>query len=200
MKSSIERQNKILEYIQTYSDENGFPPSVREIGAKFGIKSTSTVQYYLNKLKEQNYICCAPKRKRAIAVSGKNAACNVPLVGKVSCGNGIDAFEEIEGKFPLPQDFFPQENLFMLRASGDSMVNVGIFDGDFVVVQRMPEVSTGDIAVVMWDDVASVKRIASLRPNLVLHPENDDMSDFEILPEQNPQILGKVVGCIKRFS
>lgn len=193
------KENAILEYITNFADQYGFPPSVREIAAHFDIKSTSTVAYYLDKLKLQGKISNEHSKRRAICIKQKQTANSIPLVGDVSCGQGILAVENIDGHYPVPQDFFPQDDLFMLRADGDSMVNVGIYSGDYVIVHRQPTVKIGEIAVVMWDDVASVKRVVAFSPNLVLHPENDAMDDTVLTVDNNPSILGKVVGSIRRF-
>lgn len=192
-------RDKIYNYIVCFSDENGFPPSVRQIAEYFGIKSTSTVAYHLDKLKEAGKISNVPNQKRALAVSNKQSATSVPLVGDVSAGQGILAYQNIEGRYPLPQEFFGADDLFMLRVCGNSMIKVGILDGDYVVVRRTPNADIGEIAVAMWDEVASVKRIVAKQPNLVLHPENDEMEDIIVTPDSNPSILGKVVGVIRRM-
>ena len=200
MKKGDIKQQQILEFIETFSADNGFPPTVREIAQKFNIKSTSTVAYYLDKLKENGQIAYEPQKKRAIVVPKTKTACvSVPLVGNVSCGNGLLAVENIEGRFALPPEVFPEDDLFLLRVQGNSMIKAGISDGDFVVVKKQETVEIDEIAVVLWDDVCSVKRITSMSPVLVMHPENDKMEDIVLSPDAFPQIIGKVVGCIKRF-
>ena len=200
MKKGDIKQQQILEFIETFSADNGFPPTVREIAQKFSIKSTSTVAYYLDKLKECGQIAYEPQKKRAIVVPKSKTACvSVPLVGNVSCGNGLLAVENIEGRFALPPEVFPEDDLFLLRVQGNSMIKAGISDGDFVVVKKQETVEIDEIAVVLWDDVCSVKRITSMSPVLVMHPENDKMEDIVLSPDAFPQIIGKVVGCIKRF-
>lgn len=199
MKKGDIRLNEIYEYIKDFANDNGYPPSVREIALRFSIKSTSTVHYYLEKLRENGMIISEANKKRAVILPGQAQQTYVPLVGKVSAGQGILAVENIEGEFPLPQDFFHGKNLFMLRVEGNSMVKAGIFDGDLVVVRKQDSVDVGEIAVVFWQDKATVKRVKSVSPTLVLHPENDEMDDIVILPEDCPSVLGKVVGCIKQF-
>ena len=200
MKKGDRRLEEIYEYIKNFIDENSFPPSVREIGEKFSIKSTSTVHYYLEKLREKGLITQDANKKRAFSVKQNRSQSNyVPLVGNVSAGTGILAIENIEGEFPLPQDMFMGKDLFMLRVEGDSMIEVGIADGDFVIVHSQNDAETNEIVVVFWQDKATVKRLRAVSPNLVLHPENSKMEDIIISPDENPTILGKVVGCIKKF-
>ena len=200
MKKGDKRLEEIYQYIKNFIDENSFPPSVREIGEKFSIKSTSTVHYYLEKLREKGLITQDANKKRAFSVKQNRSQSNyVPLVGNVSAGTGILAIENIEGEFPLPQDMFMGKDLFMLRVEGDSMIEVGIADGDFVIVHSQNDAETNEIVVVLWQDKATVKRLRAVSPNLVLHPENSKMDDIIISPDENPTILGKVVGCIKKF-
>lgn len=200
MKKGDKRLEEIYIYIKTFVDDNGFPPSVREIGEKFAIKSTSTVHYYLEKLREQGLISQDANKKRAFSVTRTRSLSNyVPLVGNVSAGKGILAIENIEGEFPLPQDIFMGKDLYMLRVDGDSMIDAGISDGDFVIVHSQNTADTNEIVVALWQDKATVKRLRATAPNLVLHPENDEMEDIVITPDENPTIIGKVVGCIKKF-
>lgn len=201
MKKGDEKLNSIYNYLQQFIDENGFPPSVREIAETFNIKSTSTVHYYLEKLKASGLIAHSQNKKRAVVVNGKNRVQTnyVPLVGNISAGQGILAQENIEGEFPLPQSLFIGGDLYMLRVEGDSMVKAGIFDGDYVVVRKQDDAEIGEIVVALWQGQATIKRLKDVAPNLVLHPENDAMSDIVITPEDSPTIIGKVVGCIKKF-
>jgi len=201
MKKGDEKLNSIYLYLQQFIDDNGFPPSVREIAEKFDIKSTSTVHYYLEKLKAKGLIAHSQNKKRAVVVNGKNRVQTnyVPLVGNVSAGQGILAQENVEGEFPLPQNLFLGGDLYMLRVEGDSMIKTGIYDGDYVVVRKQDNAELGEIVVALWQGQATIKRLKAVSPNLVLHPENDTMDDIVILPEDNPTIIGKVVGCIKKF-
>ena len=200
MKKGDRKLIDIYNYVKDFIDDNGFPPSVREIGAHFSIKSTSTVHYYLEKLREQGLISQDGNKKRAFAVTQSRTRSNyVPLVGNVSAGSGILAIENVEGEFPLPQDMFSGKDLFMLRVEGESMVNVGISDGDVVIVHSQQTADINEIVVAMWQDKATVKRLRALKPNLVLHPENSQMEDIIIPLNENPTIIGKVVGCIKKF-
>lgn len=200
MKKGDTRLIEIYNYIKNFIDDNGFPPSVREIGSKFSIKSTSTVHYYLEKLREQGLISQDANKKRAFTVTQTRSQSNyIPLVGNVSAGKGILAVENIEGEFPLPQDMFMGKDLFMLRVEGDSMIEAGISDGDFVIVHSQNSADINEIVVAMWQEKATVKRLRTTTPNLVLHPENSEMNDIIITPDENPTIIGKVVGCIKKF-
>ena len=201
MKKGDVKLNAIYNFLKEFSALNGFSPSVREIGAKFGIKSTSTVHYYLEKLKQSGVIQQEENKKRAVVINGNNrtGANFVPLVGNVSAGKGILAQENIEEEIPLPQSMFTEKDLYLLRVEGQSMINAGIDDGDFVVVRQQNEVDLGEIAVVLWQEKATIKRIAQISPNLVLHPENDSMEDIVITPDESPSIIGKVVGCLKKF-
>ena len=200
MEKGDKRPTEIYNYIKNFIDDNGFPHSIREIGTKFSIKSTSTVHYYLEKLREQGLISQDGNKKRAFSITQTSSPSNyVPLVGNVSAGKGILAVENIEGEFPLPQDMFMGKDLFMLRVEGDSMIEAGISDGDFVIVHSQNDADIGEIVVVLWQEKATVKRLQAVTPNLVLHPENSEMSDIVISPDENPTILGKVIGCIKKF-
>ena len=200
MKKGDERLNDIYTYIKNFIDDNGFPPSVREIGSKFAIKSTSTVHYYLEKLRDQGLISQDANKKRAFTITQTRSPSNyIPLVGNVSAGKGILAIENIEGEFPLPQDMFMGKDLFMLRVAGDSMINAGISDGDYVIVHSQNFADLGEIVVALWQEKATVKRLRAIAPNLILHPENDEMDDIIITPDETPTIIGKVIGCIKKF-
>lgn len=201
MKKGDEKIEKIYNYLQQFTEENGFSPSVREIAAEFNIKSTSTVHYYLEKLKESGQIAHVNNKKRAVVVNAKNRvqANFVPLIGNVSAGQGILAVENREGEFPLPQAMFAGKDLYLLHVEGDSMIKAGINNGDYVVVHMQDKAEIGEIAVVLWQDKATIKRLKETSPNLVLHPENDTMDDIVIAPDESPLIIGKVIGCIKKF-
>ena len=190
----------MYEYIQRFIDENSYSPSVREIGERFDIKSTSTVHYYLEKMRASGLISQDANKKRAVTLNKPRAKSHyVPLIGNVSAGTGILAVENIEGEFPIPQEMFAGEDLFMLRVEGSSMVNAGIANGDTVIVHSQSSAEIGEIVVVFWQDKATIKRLHSTTPSLVLHPENDEMDDIVIPYQDYPVILGKVIGCIKKF-
>lgn len=200
MKKGDKRLQEIYDYIEAFIDENNFPPSVREIGEKFSIKSTSTVHYYLEKLRTSGMIKQDGNKKRSVSVNKVRVKPNyVPLVGNISAGAGILAVENMEGEYPLPHDIFSGDDLFMLRVNGNSMINVGINDGDYVIVHSQNSADIGEIVVALWQNTATVKRLKATYPHLVLHPENYDMDDIIVRADDNPTIIGKVVGCIKKF-
>lgn len=200
MKKGDIRLQEIYNYIETFTEDNNYPPSVREIAERFNIKSTSTVHYYLEKLRNDGLIKQDGKKKRSVSLNKVRAKSNyIPLVGTISAGQGILATENIEGEYPLPQDFFSSGDLYMLRVEGDSMINVGINNGDYVIVHKQDSADLGEIVVALWQNTATVKRLKATYPHLVLHPENYDMDDIIIRADENPTIIGKVVGCIKKF-
>lgn len=201
MKKGDTRLKEIYDYIESFSEDNNYPPSVREIGEKFNIKSTSTVHYYLDKLRSSGLIKQSGRKKRSVTLNKNRAKSNfIPLLGNISAGKGILAVENIEGEYPLPQDIFASSDLFMLRVEGESMINAGINDGDYVIVHSQSSASIGEIVVVLWQNTATVKRLKATYPNLVLHPENYSMDDITIYAADEPNIIGKVVGCIKKFQ
>lgn len=200
MKKGETKIENIYNFMQQFVDDNGYPPSFREICQKFDIKSTSTVHYYLNKMRERGLIVQESNKKRAFSLyNGRGEANFVPLVGNVSAGQGILAFEDKQGEFPLPQDLFFGKDLFMLHVEGDSMTDAGIDDGDYVIVRSQSNADIGDIVVAFWQEKATIKRLYATSPNLVLHPENATMQNIVIPPQENPTIIGKVVGCLKKF-
>ncbi len=200
MKKGDKRLEEIYFFIKKFIDENGFAPSVREIGNHFSIKSPSTVHYYLQKLRSKGMITPHGNKSRALSLCETREQSNyVPLVGNVSAGKGIFAVENIEGEFPLPQNMFLGDDLFMLRIEGESMIQAGISDGDYVIVRKQSSANIGEIVIALWEEKATVKRLVSTTPNLILHPENDSMEDIVITPQNDPIILGKVIGCIKKF-
>ncbi|MBO4251513.1 MAG: transcriptional repressor LexA [Clostridia bacterium] len=198
MKTKInDRINKVYNFVVNYIDLNGYPPSIRDICAKLGIKSTATVYLYLDKLKERGLLDKSPMKKRAITPANKKSAhLSVPLVGTVTAGSPIFAVENIEGYCPLPDDFSGTENDFALRVFGESMINAGIYDKDIIIVKKCDTASNGDIVVALIDDAATVKRFYKRDGKIVLHPENDNMEDM-IFDEV--RVLGIVKGLIRKF-
>ena len=198
MKKVQEKINKVLEFTQDYIRDNGFPPSVREICSAVGIKSTATCHTYLKKLEEMGEISVNGHKKRAIMLTNSQIApaINVPLVGTITAGTPIFAYENLEEYCPLPSEFGDEKQLFMLRVKGESMINAGIFDGDRVIVKKQENCSNGDIAIALYEDSATVKRFYKKDGHIVLHPENKTMDDI-ILPDVT--ILGVVVGLIRKY-
>lgn len=191
----------VLDYINRYIEENGFPPTVRDIGRDLGIKSTATVYDYLNRLKDMGLLQKADNKKRAVAVRSGGNMFRAPLLGTVNAGQPVLAVEENEGYYPLPTAEFKGDDLFLLNVHGESMIEAGICDGDKIVVRRQETAENGDIVVAMFDegygDGATVKRFFKRDGKIILHPENATMAD--IVPE-NPDgvtILGKVIGLLR---
>lgn len=191
-----EKLIKVMDYIRKFSEENGYTPSVREIGKECGIKSTATVHSYLEKLQNKGYLNKATNKKRSVTI-GRSSGVSIPLVGTVTAGQPIFAYENYEEYYTFPAGEFRGEELFMLRVQGESMIEAGIFDGDKIIVRRQPTAHLNEIVVALIEDSATVKRLTEMNSErIVLHPENDTMSDFIYRPEE-VKILGKVVGLIR---
>ena len=202
MRDTSKKLEQIYNYIVEFSNENNYPPTVREICKKFDLSSTSVAHYYLEKLRKEGKISNEKNKNRAISLPNtarRNPnTCVAPLIGKVSAGTGILAVEDYEGEISLPKDIYNDDNLFVLRVDGDSMIKAGIANGDFVVIKKQSTADVGEIVLALWQETATIKRLQSINP-FVLHPENDAMDDIVIEKDENPTILGKVVGCLKKF-
>ena len=195
MKSLNEKQEKILTFLKERA-QDGLPPTVREICAAAGIKSTSTVHAYLKVLEEEGYINRQSGLNRAIRLPGESVA-RVPLLGKVTAGQPILAVEEVEEYVPYSGGGYQPGELFALRVSGTSMINAGILDHDVVIVKKTPVAENGDIVVALIGDEATVKRLFVEKDHIRLQPENDA---FEPIIVKEVVILGKVVSlqmCIR---
>ena len=198
------KQQEILDYIKNEILNRGFPPAVREICEAVHLKSTSSVHSHLAALEKNGYIRRDATKPRAIEIIDDNfnlarrEVVNVPLVGTVAAGQPILAVENIETYFPVPAEFMPNEQSFMLRVKGDSMVNAGIFDGDQVLVKQQTSAKNGDIVVALVEDSATVKTFYKEDGYYRLQPENDYMDP--ILVQDNLQILGKVFGVFRFFQ
>lgn len=190
----IDKSEMIFEFMQKFIAENGYSPTVREICKACSIKSTATAFTYINELAERGVIKKADNRNRAVSLNQK--VVNVPLIGTVAAGQPIFATENYEGVYSIPNNFFIGDDLFMLNVKGDSMINIGMFDGDKIVVKKQETAYNGDIVVALVDDSATVKRFFKRDGKIILHPENDDMSDFIF---DDVQILGKVVGLMRNI-
>ena len=196
---STRRQSEILQYIKDFLVDKGYPPSVREIGTAVGLKSSSTVHRYLAMLEENGAIRRDATKPRAIDIMGENPwgrTIPIPLVGTVTAGEPILAEQNVEEIFSFPRSLIgTSEDVFMLRIQGDSMINVGIFDGDFVFVRQQPTANNGDIVVALIDgETATVKRFYREKTCIRLQPENDSMEPFY---ETDVQIMGKVIGLYR---
>ncbi|HHW72542.1 MAG TPA: transcriptional repressor LexA [Firmicutes bacterium] len=197
-----DRQRRILDYIKSEVTAKGYPPSVREIGNAVGLRSSSTVHGHLTKLEELGYIRRDLSKPRAIelldeSVPSRTRLIDVPLVGKVTAGTPILAVENIEDYYPIPKDLVDYEDVFMLRVKGDSMIEAGILDGDFVLVARQETALNGEIVVALIDgEEATVKRFFHEGTHIRLQPENSTM---EPLLVDDVRILGKVIGVYRRI-
>lgn len=190
----IDKSEQIFDFMQKYIAENGYSPTVREICAACNIKSTATAFTYINQLAGRGVIKKTDNRNRAVSLNQK--VVNVPLIGTVAAGQPIFATENYEGIYSIPNNFFTGDELFMLNVKGDSMINIGMFDGDKIVVKKQETADNGDIVVALVDDSATVKRFFKRDGKVILHPENDDMQDFIF---KDVQILGKVVGLMRNI-
>ena len=191
-----EKLEQVHQFIKRYQAENGFPPSVREICAELGIKSTATAHYYLDKLKERGILTKNANKNRAISVCDTMDYVSVPVIGTVTAGTPILAVENLDGYFPLPPDFVKSDECFMLRVKGDSMIEAGIFDGDKIICKKTPYADNGDIVVALIEDSATVKRFFKRNGKIILHPENSALSDIVL---DHVEILGKVTGLVRKF-
>ena len=194
MKPLNEKQQKVLSFLQERA-QDGLPPTMREICAAAGIKSTSTVHAYLKTLEENGYISRQSGLNRAIRLPGESVA-RVPLLGKVTAGQPILAVEEVEDYVPYSGGGYQPGELFALRVSGTSMINAGIFDKDVVIVHKTPTAVNGDIVVALVGDEATVKRFYKENGHFRLQPENDA---FEPIIVDEVSILGKVVSLVRYF-
>jgi len=200
------RQQAILEFIKREVREKGYPPSVREIGEAVGLASSSTVHGHLDRLEKKGLIRRDPTKPRAIEVLDNDnedqlpfplAITRVPVVGKVTAGAPITATENIEEYFPLPAHFTGDHEVFMLTVKGDSMIEAGIHDGDYVIVRQQQTAQNGDIVVAMTeDDEATVKTFYKERDHIRLQPENPAMEPIRL---KHVTILGKVIGLFRRI-
>lgn len=199
MRASHDNQQKILDFIKAEIEDKGYPPSVREICAAVGLRSTSTVHAHLNHLEEQGLIRRDSTKPRALEVlDGSHArGRSVPLVGRVTAGQPILAVENIEDYLMLPQSMLGKDDLFCLRVQGESMIDIGILDGDIVVLRQQDSAENGEIVVAMTpDDEATLKRVFFEEGRVRLQPENRAMQPIYA---ERVTILGKLVALIRQF-
>ncbi|MGN0515304.1 MAG: transcriptional repressor LexA [Lachnospiraceae bacterium] len=195
-----EKQSEILEYIKQQILTKGYPPAVRDICEAVHLKSTSSVHSHLETLEKNGYIRRDPSKPRAIEIIDDNfnltrrEMVNIPVVGRVAAGNPILAVENITDYFPIPSEYLPNEDTFMLTVSGDSMINMGIYDGDMIIVKRQSTANNNDVVVALVDDSATVKRYFKENGHFRLQPENDFMDPIIV---DHVDILGKVIGLIR---
>jgi repressor LexA len=203
-----DRQRQVLEFIDTEVRRRGYPPSVREIGEAVGLSSPSTVHAHLGALQDKGYIHRDPTKPRALEItyeptSGatveRRPVRHVPLVGDVAAGTGVLAAENIEETMPVPEDLTGDGDLFMLRVRGDSMIEGGIFDGDFVVVRSQPSAENGEIVVAgIPGEEATIKTFLRRRNKIVLRPENSSLEEMIFDPSE-VTIYGRVVTVLRRL-
>jgi len=210
MEELSNRQQSILNFIIEEINNKGYPPSVREIGSAVGLKSPASVHSHLKKLEKLKYLRRDPSKPRAIEVIyNKNKDENenevdqemieIPLVGKVTAGAPILAEENIEDYFPVPMNYLKVGNndLFMLKISGDSMINAGIYDGDLVIAEKQNYAQNNQIVIALLEDEATVKRFFKEDNHIRLQPENPA---YEPIKAKNVKVLGKVIGLFRRFD
>lgn len=196
------KQQEILDFIKSEILNKGYPPTVRDICEAVHLKSTSSVHSHLETLEKNGYIRRDPTKPRAIEIMDysfyvvRHEVVNVPMVGTVAAGQPILAAENIESYFPVPAEYIPNADTFMLKVKGNSMMNAGIYDGDQILVQQQTSAENGDIVVALVDDSATVKTFYKENGHYRLQPENDSMSPIII---DEVTILGKVFGVFRLF-
>ena len=196
-----DKQTEIYDFLKIYTENRGFPPSVREICEAVGLKSTSTVHGHLKRLEKKGLIKRDPTKPRALEIielnKPKKEMINIPIVGKVTAGMPILATENIEDSFPVPLDYIKHNReLFMLKVSGESMINAGINNGDLAIIEKQENAENGDIVVALIDNEATIKRFFKEKDHIRLQPENDTMKPI-IVP--NCSIIGKLVGLFRQY-
>ena len=198
-----EKQKEILEYIKQEILNKGYPPAVREICEAVHLKSTSSVHSHLETLEKNGYIRRDPTKPRAIEIMDdtfnltRREMVNVPIIGNVAAGQPLLAVQNIENYFPIPAEYMPNQETFMLKVKGESMINAGILDGDHILVERQSTASNGEIVVALVDDSATVKPYYKEDGHYRLQPENDTMDPIIV---DECSILGKVFGVFRFFS
>ena len=194
------QENRVFDYLKEQIREKGYPPSVREICAALGFKSTSSAHQYIARLAEKGYIDKGDLKTRAIKIVGDEPTISIPIVGKVAAGEPILAQENIEDYFSIGESFFSQSDLkndtFVLKVQGESMINAGINNGDYIIVTRQDTARNGQIVVAMIDGDATVKTFYKEKDHVRLQPENDTMEPIIV---KDVQIVGKVVGLFRKI-
>lgn len=195
-----QKQSEILEYIKSQILNKGYPPSVRDICQAVNLKSTSSVHAHLESLEKNGYIRRDPTKSRTIEIIDDNfnlsrrEVVNIPLLGQVAAGQPLLAVENITEYFPIPSEYMSGGEVFMLKVKGDSMINMGIYEGDQIIVRKQNTASNGEVIVALVDDSATVKRFYKENGHIRLQPENDFMDPIIV---DDCEILGKVIGLIR---
>lgn len=197
----VDMQTEIYEFIKSEVINKGYPPSVREICAKVGLSSTSTVHGHLSRMEKKGLIKRDPTKPRAIELLKddvvKKELVDIPIIGKVTAGKPILAFENIEDYFTMPLEFTKNKNdLFILKISGESMIDAGIYDGDFAIIEKSSSAKNGDIVVALIDDEATIKRFFKEKDYIRLQPENSTMDPIIV---SNCNIIGQLVGIYRKY-
>ncbi|MEG2348193.1 MAG: transcriptional repressor LexA [Clostridia bacterium] len=194
------QEKRVFEYIKEQIREKGYPPSVREICAALGFKSTSSAHQYISRLVDKGYISKSDLKTRAIKVMGSESTISLPVIGKVAAGEPILAQENIEDHISIGESFFTKDALkndnFVLRVQGESMINAGINNGDYIIVSKQNTARNGQIVVAMIDGDATVKTFYKEKGYIRLQPENDTMDP---IISTNVEIVGKVVGLLRKI-
>lgn len=194
------QEKRVFDYLKEQIREKGYPPSVREICAALGFKSTSSAHQYIARLAEKGYIDKGDLKTRAIKIVGDEPTISIPVVGKVAAGEPILAQENIEDYFSIGESFFSQSDLkndtFILKVQGESMINAGINNGDYIIVTKQYTARNGQIVVAMIDGNATVKTFYKEKDHVRLQPENDTMEPIIV---KDVQIVGKVVGLFRKI-
>ena len=204
------KEEQLLDFIKSYLISNGYPPTVREMCKAIKVSSTSTIFYYLNKLENTNRIKRNPNKNRAIEIVDNDFNISnsqistiqsdnftrIPVLGTVTCGEPILAVQTSEEYFMVSPTLFKGDDLFILTAQGDSMINAGIYSGDKIVIKQQNHANNGDIVAALIEDSATIKRFYKEDGYYRLQPENDTMDPIIV---DNVQILGKVVGLVRKF-
>lgn len=202
MSQLTKRQQQVLNYIKKFSSQKGYPPSVREIGKAIGLSSSSTVHAHLSSLEDKGLIKRDQAKPRALEFSGNESQSSnipVPLLGRVAAGAPILAEENIDSYFSIPSEFVGKTDAsFMLEVKGDSMIDAGIYEGDYIIVKKQPTANDGDVVVAMvGDDEATIKRFFRESDTIRLQPENKTMKPIK---SREVKIVGKVTSVLRKLG
>ncbi|ENZ02070.1 LexA repressor [Clostridium thermobutyricum] len=196
-----DKQSQIYEFLKVYTENKGYPPSVREICEAVSLKSTSTVHGHLKRLEKKGLIKRDPTKPRALEIvefmQPKREMISIPIIGNITAGTPILATENIEDTFTLPLNFVKHDNeLFILKVNGNSMIKAGINEGDLAIIEKRTSANNGDIVVALIEEEATIKRFYLEKDHIRLQPENDSMEPIIV---ENCSILGKLVGIYRNY-